>query len=1529
MEVEEKVQEEIQPPKKKSFAKKLFRILIYIVLGIIGLNVLLYALLSIPSVQQKAADFAIDELKKMLKTEVSVDEVRLSLFNHATLKGIYIEDQAKDTLLYANSLDVSLSPWELLKSSKLAITGITVDDFLINVTLKDSISDFNFQFIIDAFSSSDTTEVDTTKSSLVIVIEDVSLNRGRLNYDVLSDTITPGIFNASHIALYDVNANLDLNSIDTDKLDIALNNLRAKEKTGIEIKDLKGHLYSERDQMWVEGLTLTLPQSHLITNKARYNLATNQFEVGTEDTEIAPEDLIAFMPELKFLKNKIGLQTDINGTLPAVQIEKVNLTYGEDFYLSGKAGIADYSKYGTSDILINIEKAKASPDAINSFAKLGDSTFVSPDILKDMGDIFLKGQLTGQLNKFKLDAEAWCRQGSINMLATGKVDTTFTNFDVLAGLKTHGFNLGKLLGEDTGLGNLTANLDIKAHQSEKVPLSAEAQGRIEALGYEKETIKNLPFQAYYNADEMGISAKADWKIGKIMAVASMSQDEVPDINVELKVDTLHVDYFYKNPDWVNPRLNLSLNGNIKGLDIDQVTGLVNVDSLRFYDANFNFHPGKFTLEAGRKSKTDKFINLTSSLLTANISGYYTFTTLADEMAHVMHEYLPNVFPHEHKGKKKPDQNDFTFSLKTNNTEELGRIFALPVDVIEPASISGRISTINNIVKIDGDVPYIRYGEYDIKNTTLNISNVDSAFNVVGNSRMLMDKGEYKLSLLVDGAQDAIHAVTNISSDKTDIGINGYMEALAEFSRNEQNELVSSLKVSPSDLMIDKLALNLLPAEIINTGSRTEIHNVGIGLNKKRYFGLDGVVSDQKSDSLRAYFDHAEIGDLLEAFDIKNIRGNIHGNVLLTNLLDQPEVYTRGLEMSDIVMFADTLGTMHLESAWSDEFGGARLNATLINKGETHAEVDGTVYTSQDSLDLQIRMLEMPLRWMQPFVSDMLNKLDGSISTNLMVEGSMKAPKVKGFLGFNNTQIGVDYTNVTYTISDTIRVSPDRIGFDHLTLKDSHGNTANVSATLTHKNFEQMKYSLNMQMNKLMVLNTENRTDSLFYGRVFASGSLNINGDDNGINMKMNVTNDKNSRLNILLPQHSEASDYKSVVYINVPEEKLKDELKNAIKSRVSESLPLKLDVNLNVTPDILLGVIIDPTTGDELQARGSGSNIRFTYDMQTENMTARGDYALSDGFVKLNLQNIKKLQFKIQPGSKLFFEGDPLKTRFDITAYRRVKADLKTLDMSFENQNYSSKVEVDCILEISGNLDGMEVKYNIALPNANDDIMTKVATYISTDEQKTLQFASLVATGSFYANLGNAGSNFGNGIWTNMVSTALSSGLTALVGNMLGDKWTIGANIDSSDGSLSEMDMSVSVSRKFLDDKLRFNTNLGYRTDQTTSAENTFIGDFDLEYQLNSMWTLKAYSHTNDRYYRQAPTTQGIGIVYSKEAATLKRLFQSFKPRRRRSTTNAQDSIQQPPLQQAPEAAKTDSLPSDSTQSTVVKQPMINDERED
>ncbi|WP_165044308.1 translocation/assembly module TamB domain-containing protein [Dysgonomonas sp. ZJ709] len=1519
--MEENDEEVKVPKKKKSLIKRLFKFLLYTILGFIGLNVLLYFLLSIPAIQQKVANFAVNQLKSKLQTEVSIDEVRLSLFNHATLKGVYIEDQSKDTLLYAQFLDVQLSPWELLRSKKLAITSITLDDFLINVSQKDSISNFNFQFVIDAFASTDTTKVDTTKSALTIVIEDIDIKNGRLNYNVLNKPATPGLFNASHISLYDVNANVDLNSIDIDKLDVSLNKLTAKERSGLEITSLTGKVYSEKSQLWVDNLSLSLPNSHLKTNQVRYNLSTSEFEIGTEDTEIAGEDFTSILPNLKYLTHKISLKTNIKGTLPFVNMEKISLNYGEDCILEGKASISSYEKYGEADIDLSIDKFSIQPNAVTAFARIGDSTFVAPDILKSMGTIFLKGKLNGKLSGFRLNTEAWTRQGAITLLANGAIDTTFTNFNVNARLNTQNFNLGRLLNQEKdGIGKLSMHVNLNARQSNKQSLTAQLQGVIDALEMnERESLKNVNFNGFYNPVKMGLTAQVSSPTGSIFADVDMTQAAVPDINVRLNIDTFKIDRIYVNEAWKNPLLSLRLDGHIKGLDIDNMSGRATIDSLDFHGDNFNFRPGLFTLELGRQGdKNDKYISFTSSLLTANIRGQYKFLTLANEFSNLMYKYMPSVFEKPKYAKK--DQNNFDFSISAQNTEELGKIFALPVDIIVPANINGRINTIDHKITINGNIPHLKYGEMDIKDTKLDVANLDSAFNITLGSQVHMDNGIYNLALNVNGAKDEIHSLLKANSDSAKIDIKGQIEALAKFNRSEKKELVSLLQFVASDIKVGKLNLNLLPGKITNIGERTEISNVGVNLNNKKYIGANGVISRENADSIKVYFEQAQVGDLLEAFDVNYVHGVVNGDIVMTNILEQPELYTKGFKMTDIIVFKDTLGSLDLESEWSNELKGIKLNASLHKEIEKQAEIKGMIYTNQDSLDLKVHLDKLPIGWMKPFVADMVNQLSGTISTDLTVEGSMKEPKVKGFFGFNEASVGIDYTNVVYTISDTIDVTPDKIGFDNLRLKDSQGHTARVSATVTHKNFADMKYTVDMNMTNLMVLNTENRTDSLFYGRVFASGSVKIVGDDNNINMNMQIRNDKNSTLNILVPQTSEATDYKSVVYINVPQEKLiESNINAALRSRKSDALPLKLNVKLNVTSDLTLGIIIDPNTGDAMEVRGNG-NINFSYDMRTENMTTFGDYTLTDGNVRFNLQNIKRLDFRIREGGKLNFIGDPLKTNFNIAAFRRVRADLKTLDPSFESDLISTRVQVDCILGISGNMDKMNLTYDISLVDSNDDFQRKLNSLINTDEQKIIQFAYLIASGSFHSSSSTSGANFTEGMWTNMASSALSNGLNAAFGNILGDKWEIGTNIESNDGTMSNMDMSVNVSTKFLDDKLKLNTNLGYRTENSATMDNSFIGDFDVEYQLSNVWTLKAYNHANDSFYRQAPYTQGVGIVYTKEASTLKRLFQSFRRRRRMRT---QQENQTDSTKMATDSLKitTDSI------KPIVKQPIINEKK--
>lgn len=1479
------------PQKKgKRIIRRILRVVLWFFLGVILLNVLLYILLSIPAIQNKAVAFAVDKLKEQLKTEVSIGEIQLRLLDHLWVNGVYIEDQKQDTLLYAQELDVRISPLRLLKN-QLLIKSITLDDFVINVNRKDSVSDYNFQFIIDAFAGDSTAQTDTTSSSMDIVLKDINIRHGRLKYDVLSDTVTPGIFNPSHISISAFTANLDINSIKPEALNVSLYSLSAKEQSGLEITSLEGKVFSEGNRFWAEGLSLCLPNSELVIGQAEYYMDNDAFALSTQKVKISPVDVKPFMPELANLRYPLILGANITGKLPMVNLENLEVTYGEEFRLKGNAYIGNYEDYGNSDIRLLIETFKLSPAGITDFAHLADSSFVAPDILNNWGTLYLTGKVDGKLNGFTTNIEAWGRQGAVTLNASGKIDTAFNKFDVIARLETKGINLGNLLGPETGLGKLALHVDLKANRSAPQNLTAQLRGSIDRIQYNDSiNLNNILFSGFYNPKEMGASIKAASSVVKLRAEASMTQAEVPDIKFDIDLDSLLVDRFYDNPNWKNPVLSLCLNGNIKGMDIDKMIGKVLLDSIKFRGDNFVFNPDKFSLELIKRAEQDRQITLQSPFLSAKISGYYTFGSIADELSSILHVYMPALIPPTACIRKW--QNNFTVDVSIKNTEKISNIIKLPVDILQPVNLNGRVNTIDRRIEFKGSAPLIGMDGIQIKGTTITLNGLDSSFQVTGKTNIDMENGAYNIALEMKGQDNAVHTLVSAANNDTVFKMNGNLEAMLQFAKGERRNLVSKLSIYPTYLNLGKLKLQMLPATITNSGNRTEINNFGIAIapSGKKYVGVEGIISEQENDNLRLWFNKAQVGDLLAAFNINTIKAEIDGDIMIRNMQNKPEVLANDFKISDIIIFADTLGSLYLNSQWNSNYNGLKVESYLKKGGRNVATIDGIMYPKRDSLDMKVDIDRFPIDWAQPFVANMLNRLSGNLSMGMKIDGKISTPHVSGFLGLNDAAVGVDLTNVTYFVSDTINISPDYIGFKNLRLKDNEGNQATVNATVTYKDFQNMKYSLDMLIpQKLLVLNTVTRTDSMFYGKVYASGSVNIAGSDDEIDMNLKIKNGKNSNINITVPQVSEATDYKSVVFINVPEELL---AKKTVPV-AAEPLPLKMAMNIEVTPDFQLGILLDPSTNTTLKANGKGT-INFTYDMMTENMSVFGDYTLHEGSVKLNLQGIKSFEFKIQEGGKLKFVGDPMNTNFDITAYRRVRADLKSLSRSFEAEG-NTRMMVDCVLGIKGNINKMELTYDISLPDADDDLKRKVNSLISTDDEKIRQFAYLLATNSFYNLSGGGGGSITDGMWTSLASSTLSGALNAMFRSVLGEKWEIGTNIESNDGTFSDMDMSVNVSTRLFDDKLRLRTNVGYRNATYNGGENEFVGDFDAEYQLTKIWMLRAYNHTNDRYYKQAPYTQGFGIVYTKDAKTLKQLFKSFKPRRRNRTQQNTEGQEQKP----------------------------------
>ncbi|HMD00435.1 MAG TPA: hypothetical protein VKH37_09790, partial [Ferruginibacter sp.] len=114
------------------------------------LIVLAWIAIHIPFVQNFIVKRMAADLSRKLHTKVSIKHVDFALFNKIELNGLLIEDRQQDTLLYAGTAKINITDWFFLKD-KATLKYVGLQNAIVN--LKRSDSTWNYQFLVDYFSS--------------------------------------------------------------------------------------------------------------------------------------------------------------------------------------------------------------------------------------------------------------------------------------------------------------------------------------------------------------------------------------------------------------------------------------------------------------------------------------------------------------------------------------------------------------------------------------------------------------------------------------------------------------------------------------------------------------------------------------------------------------------------------------------------------------------------------------------------------------------------------------------------------------------------------------------------------------------------------------------------------------------------------------------------------------------------------------------------------------------------------------------------------------------------------------------------------------------------------------------------------------------------------------------------------------------------------------------------------------------------------------------------------------------------------
>ncbi|HOI27036.1 MAG TPA: translocation/assembly module TamB domain-containing protein [Paludibacteraceae bacterium] len=1478
---------------------KKFKNIVLLILGILlFLNILIIVLLNIPAIQSFVVDLVVSKVKEKTDNEISIGRVDIDLFNGVFLNQIYVADQKGDTLLYAERLSADASAFTVYRQNKLHISRVSLENFKAYVS-KDSLSGpFNFQFMMDAFAAKDTAKKDTTPSKFDLSIGEIRLVNGRFRYDIKSAEETPSIFNASHIHVDSLNTNISVNSIKPESFKVDIDNISLNEESGIHLRHLGLKAYAKGKIIHAEDLELDLPKTHLALTDILFDYEKIEADstqpmkkavcqVTIKPSKIYPYELAPFLPALAPLKTELGISAKVSGNLPGVAVKNLNAYYGDDVVLSLSAEMGNIYRYGECDYLVDMTHLFATVDGVSNIIKAFAPQTELPEIVNRLGYVEASLGAKGKLKDLLIDLKAKSNPGSVNLTGNLGYDVEKGDFRTKADLKTKEFGLGSLLDSTLQLGKVSISAIAEADIPRNGKPTFTLDGLIPLFEYKGYAYHNIDLDASYCDHD----AKADMSLAdsnlvfKLKGIAKNIGADSMHCNLTASVDgfspyRLHLSSEEMAGFLLKTRVKLDMDGNSP----ENITCHLMVDSTCMDLDTIHLDIDHLTLAVEEAADGENKIDLTSPFFDAHIKGTYNVETIAQSFNNALNPFLPTFFPIQ-PVKKGGKENDLDFNVNIKNTEMLSKVLKLPLVINQSSHIAGYFRPKDKGLSVDADIPSFQYGSMDFRKTKLAFHNEDTLY--LCSVQTQIGAGENRspihMSVRLEAEKDVILARLNYDNAPDKFKLKGSISTLVSFKKEEAGNLLTKLTFRPSELTVNDLTTNFLPAVVEIRPDDIKISNFALAMNNTPLLMIDGHVNNVETDSLIVLFKNASVKNLLGAVNKIDlpVDGYLNGSFHLSSLMGKPKIFTKAFHIDNISYNTDSIGSLVLDSRWSNKWKGMHVGAMLFRGKENVSSADGYLSPANDRIHFEISLNMLQLQLAEMALKGSVHNLSGYCGADLKVDGKLSAPDILGYIYVKDAKATIDFTDVTYRMSDTISFTPTKVEIKDMTVMDSKNHKMTINCTVKHKEFKDFKYTTSIKMNDFMLLNNPSKTDSLLYGTFIATGNLYAKGDMKGAEIDGNLRNGDNTDVMIRLPESvTKAQTYNNIVYVSTETVTKKEE--QAINNKLDKKdiFKIKVDVAIELTQTSTFGAIINPSTGDAVSFNGDG-NINAQFDSETSTTKLFGQYVINNGSLRMKLSQLPVKTFSILSGSKILFNGDPMSSSFDIQAGYRVRADLTNLDASFSSMGLSStRVPVECDLGIQGNLRKFDITYNISLPESNDDLQRTVNSIITTDDIKIKEFAYLIGFGMFYPPNNSQTTDNNSSIVSTIASSSLSGALNSALSGVLGNKVTIGTDLSSSQENFSDMEMNVSVSTQLFNDRLIVNTNLGYKNKGTATADenqnsSSLFGDFDMEYKLtkSGMFRLKAYNRANNEVYSTSSTTQGLGIVFVKESKKFNGLF--------------------------------------------------------
>jgi hypothetical protein len=1436
---------------------------------------------------QKVAAYFSDELH----TKVSLGKVDIVFFDQLYLDKLLILDLQKDTLLSLNTIGVKFNNLTIF-GNKIKIKDVELVDGTMKVSKSAKTKIFNFQFLVDYFKSD---KPSSPSDPFELAIQKVSVKNLAIHYHDLTKKRTPTFFNENHLDLTSLNFVLQDIKNNKEGLSLLINDLRAKESCGLDLKNLSGKLTVKANSIDLSKVNIALNDSKLAAsiigidwkNDADLEDFTDKvlWKIKLQPSSIMLSDIAYFVPEMVGMKNRIGLQGDASNTLSHLFLKGIKLEYAKNTRIYADLELPNFNDLSAYDFH---EKIITATLDMNELKK-----FILPDPL---GNLNL-GKEINQLGLVRLaNMNISGIHGDFNIgsttIKTKIGDATILqairlvngiNFEIIPLIKDkpsislRKFDLGEmLLLDEIGIvdGDVGfSNFSLKEKGVEVLGIAATFN-QLDVLDYSymnvdvsAAKVSEDIFEGKINIDDKNLGLDYSGKIG-------FGKNAFYDM--ALKVNKANLDLLGFIPS-SQSEVTGDFSINVSGDKLSNFSGEISCNDFFYQDNDNSLSVPTINLSVERSEAAD-IMKLTSSFANVEIIGKINPETVVDDFVFELAKAVPSLGVNL-KGKQSGMASIFSYSITTKNLDSLFSIFIPGLTIAEGTTLKGYFNSENESLKLDALSDNVTYN-----NLVFDGINISQTLSSVG-----LD-AEYKVAKFILDDSIQFNQV-NFKSD----GKGGILNSKLIWDPNSNN--YSNIAWQTTVYADNNLAFNLTPSffsindvqwEILNesiiklSNSELDFENLKIQRIDQK-ITIDGKISDRESENLQIFFtkiDLAEISQLLK-LDVQ-LSGLFSGNGTIANSINGYK-YSVMAGITQLKINNEEVGDIKFNTNYDSESESIQLDGNLKYRSLPTLEFVGAYFLKRerDKLDMALKFNNTDLSFVNGFLDPAVIKgIAGKLSGNIAVKGSVNAPELSGELNLQNVTAKVELLGVRYALNGKVKIFKDEIHLDNIPVKDEDGNVASLVGQIYHTNFDKWNYDLNfdfegddqaknnkfnpnyVKSNRFLLLNTKYKEGDYYYGKAYGKGSANIAGYGSKMAVDVLVETTNGSQINFPMYGVSTIDEEDELVHFVSKNDPLAELIKDKI-----DFTGVNLNMKFKLSPDTELKIIFNEQLGDEITAFGNGDIILKLDAFNNINM--EGTYTIQKGSKYNFAMGPLKQTFDIQQGSKITWTGDVEKANIDlITSFTIKKVNLLDLSPELVDKSLANQ-DVNCLLKLSENLVEPKIKFEIQSPNATETGKSLISRVNAENDELNRQFFSLLLVKKFQPIKGAVSAS------SSAALDLVESQINGLLGQ-LSKEYKVNVDIGSSNAM-------ASVQKNFLNDRLVITGSFGVENNATSGqATSGFVGDVSIDYLVNQKGTLRvnAFNKSNSNTVDESsgPFTQGAGLSYHEEFNNMGdfELYQSF-----------------------------------------------------